>query len=71
MRLPYDTYVFIPDIATSVRRYLFPNESKIVFQCGVMLVREKLCVGLKNTSVVLPILVRVKEPQLWLLPVCQ
>lgn len=36
MRLPHDTYVFIPDIATSVRRYLFPNESKIAFQCGLM-----------------------------------
>lgn len=71
MRLPYDTYIFIPDIATSVRSYLFPNESKIAFQCGVMVVREKSCVGLKNTSVVLPILVRVKETQLWLLPMCQ
>lgn len=44
MRLPYDTYVFIPDIATSVRSYLFSNESKIAFQCGVMVVREKACV---------------------------
>jgi len=44
MRLPDDTYVFIPDIATSVRSSLFPNESKIAFQCGVIVVREKACV---------------------------
>lgn len=44
MRLPYDTYVFIPDRATSVGSYLFPNESKIAFQWGVMVVREKVCV---------------------------
>lgn len=44
MRLPYDTYIFIPDRATSVGSYLFPNESKIAFQCGVMVVREKACV---------------------------
>lgn len=44
MRLPCDTYIFIPDIATSVRSYLFPNESKIAFQYGVMVVREHVCV---------------------------
>ena len=44
MRLPYDTHVLVPDIATAVRSYLFPDESKITFQCGVMVVRERVCV---------------------------
>lgn len=42
MRLPYDTRVFIPDTATSVRGFLFPNKSKTAFQGGVMVVREQV-----------------------------
>lgn len=46
MRLPYNTYVFIPHIATSVRSSLFPNESKgAAFWWRVMVVRVKVCVG--------------------------
>lgn len=46
MRLPYDTRVFIPDTAASVRGLLFPNKSRTAFQGGVMVVREQVA-GLK------------------------